>query len=145
MPSSGNSIASARIRPLPVAVPRCNWKRSSAAIRSCRLSVGVCTTAAVPANDTMPILTFESRSWMKRCAADCAALIRSGSTSLACMLRETSIARISVVYSVGNVTVALGRAAATRAAIVASRNSAGGTWRRQRRPRAAARTSVRLA
>ena len=42
--------------PLPMAVPRCSWKRSIAALTSSRLSVGACTTAAVPANDTTAIL-----------------------------------------------------------------------------------------
>ena len=75
---------------------------------SSRLSVGVCTTAAVPANDTMPSRTFFGSSWMKDRAAACAASRRFGSTSVACMLRDTSIASAIVMYCDGSVTVAVG-------------------------------------
>ena len=51
MPASGKIVASDSTMPLPIAVPRCSWKRSIAAMTSSRLSVGACTTAAVPAND----------------------------------------------------------------------------------------------
>jgi hypothetical protein len=61
MPCSGNSVASDRMMPLPVAVARCSWKRSMAAMMSSRLVVGACTTAAVPANETTPTFTSRGR------------------------------------------------------------------------------------
>ena len=71
-------------------------------------------------------------SWTNALAAACAAAMRVGSTSAARMLSDTSIARMIVCWFDGSVTVAVGRAMAMIAAIVASRNSAGGTWRRMR-------------
>ncbi len=65
---------------------------------SCLLSVGVCTTLAVPANETMPRRTLRGSSSMNALAATCAALMRVGSTSVACMLRDTSIAIAIVMY-----------------------------------------------
>ena len=118
--------------PLPIAVCRCSWKRSIAAASSSRSSVGGCTTDAVPANVTMPALMSRGSSCTKALAAVCAAAIRVGSTSVARIDSETSIARISVRASDGSVTSADGRAAATSAAVIASRNRSGGTWRRKR-------------
>ena len=129
-----------------MAVARWSWKRLMAASRSSRFSVGVCTTDAVPAKVTMPMRTLRGSSSMKDLTAACAAVIRLGATSPACMLRETSIARISVMYSDGRVTVALGRAIARIAVTIASRNRKGGRWRRNAWPGPmASRTSIRLA
>jgi len=62
------------------------------------------------------------------------------------MLPETSIARTIVSWRVGSVIVPSGRAEATIISAIATRISAGGTWRRQPGPRASAsRTSDRLA
>jgi len=63
---------------------------------------------------------------MNALAAVCAAARRLGSTSLARMLPETSIARITTSCCEGSVMVALGRAMATIRAASASRTSAGG-------------------
>ena len=95
--------------PLPIAVPRCSWKRSIAALTSSRLSVGACTTAAVPANETTAILTFRGRSATNAFAASCAATRRFGWTSAARMLPETSIARTIVSCADGRVISAAGR------------------------------------
>ena len=110
-----------------MAVPRCNWKRSIAAITSSRLSVGACTTAAVPANDTTPTRTVRGRSVTKVLAASCAATMRLGCTSVARMLPDTSIARMMVSCCDGSVITAVGRDAANSSAASASSSSAGGT------------------
>ena len=124
--------------PLPIAVPRCNWKRSIAATTSARLCVGGCTTAAVPANDTMPTRTERGRSATKALAASCAATRRFGCTSAARMLPDTSIARMMVSCWLGSLMIATGRAVAISIAAIASSISSGGRWRRQPGPRPAA-------
>ena len=132
MPSSGNSVASATIMPLPIAVFRCSSKRSIAATRSSRFCVGGCTTDAVPANVMMPARMSCGSSCTNAFAAFCAAMIRLGLMSVARMDSETSITRRTVRASEGSVTIALGRAIATSAPAIASRNSSGGTCRRKR-------------
>ncbi len=132
--------------PLPTAVPRCNSKRSIAALRSSRLNVVGCTTLAVAANATMPMRIRDGVSAMNARAAACAASIRLGCTSAARMLPETSIARMIVSFCDGSVTVAIGRAMATTSAASDNSISAGGIWRRQRCPRpSASLTIARLA
>ena len=132
--------------PLPTAVPRCSWKRSIAASRSSRLCVGDCTTDAVAANETTPMRVVFGCLSMKARAASCAATMRLGLTSVARMLPETSIARITVSCCDGSVTTAAGRATASSSSVSASRNSSGGTCRRKRGPvPIASFTSARLA
>ena len=114
MPASGKIAASETMMPLPIAVARCSWKRSMAAIRSSRFCVGGCTSAAVPAKDTMPIRVVIGWSAMNALAAFCAATSRLGSTSVARMLPETSMARITVSCCEGSVTTAVGRATARK-------------------------------
>jgi hypothetical protein len=63
-------------------------------------------------------------------AAFCAATSRFGWTSVARMLPDTSMARMMVCWLEGRVTTATGREAASSIAAIASRNSAGGMWRR---------------
>ena len=53
-------------------------------------------------------------------AAACAAWIRSGSTSVACIDSETSIAIITVAWSRGTRTVAVGWATPTHSTVSAS-------------------------
>ena len=131
---------------LPIAVARCIWNLSMAATRSSRLSVGGCTTCAVPANETMPTRTWRGSSARKALAAACDATRRLGLTSVARMLPDTSIARMMVSCCEGSVTTAIGRDAASSIAARASRNSAGGTWRRNPGPLPiASLTSDRLA
>ena len=114
-------------------------------IRVLFVAVGL-TIAAVPANETMPTRTSFGSSAMNDFAALCAALMRLGATSVARMLRETSIAKTIVCCCDGRVKTALGRAIATIATTSASRNSSGGTWRRIRWPGPiASLTSIRLA
>ena len=146
MPASGKMAASETMMPLPIAVARCSWKRSIAAIRSSRLCVGGCTSAAVPANETMPMRVNGGWSAMKAFAASCAATSRFGCTSVARMLPDTSIASTTVLCCEGSVTTAVGRATASSMHVSARRNSTGGTWRRQPGPRPiASRTSGRFA
>ena len=61
------------------------------------------------------------------------------------MLRDTSIARMIVVWPAGTLTMLTGRAMATTRLPSASTNSANGRWRRMRDERgSASRTSDRL-
>ena len=113
MPASGKIVASERMIPLPMAVPRCSWNLSMAATMSSRFCVGGWTTAAVPAKDTTPTRTPRGRSATNALAASCAATSRFGSTSLARMLPDTSMARMMVCCCIGSLTMAAGRATAT--------------------------------
>jgi hypothetical protein len=72
--------------------------------------------------------------------------MRSGATSVARMLPETSIASTIVSCCDGSRMIAAGRAAATSSAPIATSSSAGGRWRRHapRRP-SASFTRLRLA
>ena len=112
MPASGKMVASETMIALPIAVARCSWKRSIAAMTSSRLRVGACATVAVPAKATTPMRTFSGCSATNCLAAFCAATRRLGSTSVARMLPEMSMARITVSCCVGSVIVACGRASA---------------------------------
>ena len=105
-----------------------------AAIRSSRLRVGGCTSEAVAPNDTIPIARSSGQSSTKLLAAIWAAVSRFGSTSLAPMLSETSMARTTVFRSAGSVMTAVGPAQATIRTISESRNSSGGRWRRNHCP-----------
>jgi hypothetical protein len=99
---------------------------------SSRLCVGDCTTDAVAANETTPIRVDLGCSATKARAASCAAAMRLGFTSVARMLPETSIDRITVSCCDGSVTTAAGRAMARIISVKAARNMSGGTWRRRR-------------
>ncbi len=78
-------------------------------------------------------------------AAASAASSRFGGMSVAHMLRETSIARMTVVRPAGTLTTWTGRAIATTRLTSPSANSANGRWRRIRDdPPTASRTSDRL-
>ena len=127
MPASGKIVASDSTMPLPIAVPRCSWKRSIAATTSSRLSVGGCTMAAVPANETTPTRTARGSSATKALAAFCEATRRFGSTSVARIEPDTSIASTMVCSTSGRVITAVGRAVATSKAVKASSSMAGGT------------------
>jgi hypothetical protein len=120
--------------PLPMAVARCSWKRSMAVMRSSRLCVGACTSEAVPAKATTPMRVLRGVSATNAFAAACAALSRSGSTSLARMLPETSMDRMTVSCCEGSCTTAAGRAMAVIMSARDSRKSSGGTCRRKRWP-----------
>jgi len=117
---------------LPIAVPFCNWMRSSAARMSSRFNVGVCTTEAVAANATTPIRVSRGCAAMKFLAAALAAAIRVGAMSAARMLPEASIARITVSYWYGRLITDAGRAIATIISTSASSIRTGGKWRRSR-------------
>src|ERR671918_1091557 len=134
MPASGKIVARETMIPLPMAVARCSWNRSIAAMISSRLCVGACTTDAVPAKGTTPMRTFEGCSATKAFAAACAAEIRLGCTSTARILPETSMARMMVKCWDGKVITAAGRAMATIIVISATRKRNGGMCRRNLRP-----------
>jgi len=82
---------------------------------------------------------------MKDSAAAFAASMRLGRISVEHMLREASIARMTVVSVVGMVTIATGRVSASIRLESAVRNKAKGKWRRKRECLgSASRTSDRL-
>jgi hypothetical protein len=134
IPASGNSVASATYSALPVAVPRWRSKRSIASSSFSLSSVGGCTSAALPPNATMPMRAFGGRSSTNDFAAICAAVMRFGSTSVAPMLSDTSMARMIVCCCDGSVTRAVGRASAVIIATSDTSRMAGGRWRRTRSP-----------
>ena len=146
MPASGNNSASETMMPLPIAVPRWSWNLSIATVRSSRLRVGGCTTAAVPAKATTPTRTVRGKSARNALAAFCEATSRLGSTSVARMLPDTSMASMMVSFCDGRVTTAKGRAAASSMAASDIKNSSGGICRRTLCPLPmASRTMDRLA
>ncbi len=82
---------------------------------------------------------------MNEAAAASAASSRLGGMSVAHMLRETSIARMTVVWPAGTLTMSTGRAIARTRLPRPRTNSANGRWRRMRDDRgSASRTSDRL-
>ena len=94
----------------------------------------------------MPTFTCRGSSARKALAAFWAATRRLGSTSVARMLPETSMASMMVSCCEGRAMVAKGRAEASNSAASASKNSRGGRWRRQEAlPAMAWRTRARLA
>ena len=132
MPASGNSVASETTMALPVAVARCSWNRVDRgdqvfAVDGRQLHhLGACRRR----RRCRPSRVRGS-SARKALAASCAATSRLGWTSVARMLPDTSIARMMVCWCDGSVTTAIGRAAASSIATMASRNSSGGMWRAQ--------------
>src|SRR6185437_12725174 len=71
---------------------------------------------------------------MKALAADCIASTREGLMSVARMLPETSMARMTVDLCEYTLMTAVGRAMPINIKAKAARNSAGGMWRRSRLP-----------
>jgi len=96
------------------------------------LSVGDWTTDALPAIETIPIRVCRCRFSTNARAADCAASSRFGLTSVARMLPDVSIARMTLLCIDGSDTSACGRETATISAHRPTRNSNGGTCRRNR-------------
>ena len=142
-----SKMASSEVRmPRPIAVPRCGRRREIAAFTASLSSVGAWTIAALSENETTPMRAAGLCLSTKVIAAAFAASIRFGLTSSACMLPETSMARITVPSSLGSVTTDCGRASPMSMAVSASRNSTAGMCRRRPGPLPrASRTSVRLA
>ena len=131
--------------PLPTAVRRPVVRLEMASSSTSLSVVGAWTISAKPANATMPIWVVDPWLWMNRDAAASAASIRLGAMSVEHMLRDTSIARITVVWPAGTLTMAAGRAMASTRLPSASTNSANGRWRRIRDERGRAMwTSDRL-
>jgi hypothetical protein len=117
-----------------------------ASISSFLSAVGFCTIDAEPANATTPMRTSDGCSWTNAFAASRAAAMRDGSTSVARIDSDTSIARMMFRCSEGSVMTALGRAIATISAPRASKKTRGGIWRRMRaRGPIAVRISARFA
>jgi hypothetical protein len=107
-------------------------------------TVGGWTSSAKPLKATIPI-------WAPGCcstncsAAASAARRRVGAMSVEHIDPDTSIARMIVIWLVGTLTMAAGRAAATASTPTATTSSAKGTWRRTPDQRATAgRTRARL-
>ena len=89
--------------------------------------VGGCTSDADAPKATMPMRAFDGCSSMNDFAATCAAESRFGSTSVAPIDSDTSIASMIVCCCEGSVTIAVGRAMATSIVASASNSNAGGT------------------
>ena len=116
------------------------WRCASASSRSSMArwtgsSVGrwaATATVATPLKVTRPRLISSGRSSTKSSAASWAASSRSGSTSVASIDSETSMASTTVARSSGTCVVRAGSGEAhDQRAPAPTRNSAGGTWRRQ--------------
>ena len=88
--------------------------------------VGTWTISAKPAKATMPIWVVDPWRWMNDAAAASAASRRFGGMSVAHMLRDTSIARMTVVWPAGTLTMSTGRASATTRLARARANRANG-------------------
>ncbi len=111
--SSISAMASSDLRiALPTAVRRPVVRLSTTSSRTSWSVVGDWTISANPANATMPIWVVEPWRSMNDEAAASAASRRLGGISVAHMLRETSIARITVVWPAGRLTMLTGRAIA---------------------------------
>ena len=130
---------------LPIAVRRPVASEAMTSSSTSSSFVGAWTISANPANATMPICVPLSWFSTKDEAASSAATSRLGGMSVAHMLRDTSIARTTVVRLVGTGTIAAGRAIASTRLPSPSTNSANGRWRRIHDDRGTAtRTSDRL-
>lgn len=88
--------------------------------------VGGASTVATPENVTTPTWKVSGRSVMNSAAATRAASRRVGSTSVASMDLETSIATMTVARSCGTRISTSGRAAATVNPASATTSSAAG-------------------
>ena len=97
----------------PMAVDSCNCRDLIADVTVGRSSVGDTSTLALPPKDTSPRLIWGGRLRAKSVAACLAASMRVGSTSVACIDSETSMAIITVARSRGTLTSAEGRATPT--------------------------------
>ena len=93
--------------------------------------VGLTSTVAIPANETMPRLTPGVRSSTNWVAASCAAASRLGATSVASMDSETSMASITVARFRGSLVSAVGPASATVSSTRPTRINAIGTCRQR--------------
>ena len=105
------------------------WSASSNSFRSV---VGAWMISAKPLKATMPM--WASADWpsMNVAAASSAASSRFGAMSAAHMLRDTSMARMIVVWLDGTAAVTAGRATATSRHAIASAKKAKGRCRRSR-------------
>jgi hypothetical protein len=115
--------------------------------------VGGTTTEAKPAKETRPTLYWSGSSSTKSAAAALAASIRLGSTSVAIMDSEMSMARMTVARSWGSSTSTAGRVMPPTSTARAMTRMPAGRWRRQpgtfgtslaRREAFANRTATRL-
>ena len=109
-----------------MAVPSPGFSVSSAVATSALSSVGATPTAARVANETTPTRNFSGTSSRNVFAAMRAASRRVGSTSVAFIEREESIASTIVASSRGTLTVACGRATPTIMNTSATSSTSGG-------------------
>ena len=137
-------MASIEVRiALPMAVRRPVVRPAMASSSTSRSSVGGWMISANPAKATTPTAVAVWRS-MNREAAACATSSRLGAMSVAHMLRETSIAKITVAWPVGTEAMTTGRASARARLASPTANSANGRCRRIRDLRgSASRTNPR--
>ena len=106
---STSAIASIDSRmALPTAVRRPVASVVTTSSRTSWSVVGAWTISAKPAKATIPIWVVELWLSMNVVAAASAASSRLGAMSVAHMLRETSMARMTVVWPAGTTTIATG-------------------------------------
>jgi hypothetical protein len=125
-------IASSEVKTAsPIAVDSCNCRLSIARFTESRSSVGGTSTLALPPNATSPRLMRPGSRSTNDLAADSAAAMRVGSTSVACIDRDTSMAIITVARSRGTRTAVEGRATPRESTVSAMSSSAKVRCRRQ--------------
>jgi hypothetical protein len=93
--------------------------------------VGATRTVASPENETRPTFSGWGMRSTNEDAAVCAAAMRVGETSVACIESDTSMATMIVARSRGTRVTRVGLATATTRLARASRSAAAGTCRRQ--------------
>ena len=114
----------------PIAVESMNFRPAIDFLTAGRSNVGDTNSFAWPPNSTSPRSIFFGSSPANEEAADLAAAIRLGSTSVACMDGETSIAIITVARSCGTRTAVAGRATPNERTVSAMSSSANVRCRR---------------
>src|SRR5215210_3851900 len=113
-----------------MAVAGPSWRLAMLALSRSRSVVGATRTWAVPEKDTRPTLSRGGTRSMNVSAAALAARSRVGSTSVASMDRETSMAITIVARSLGTLVALVGWAKAVTRVARARRKAAAGSWRR---------------
>ena len=112
LPRSRSSESSAACRPSPVAVPPSATRSSSTERASLRSSDGLSTICGVSEKVTEPIRSWRGAWSRNRSPALRAASRRLGSTSSACIDRDTSVTSVTDARSTGTPTVRSGLASA---------------------------------
>ncbi len=128
--------------PSPIAVRSDRARFFRAAMVASRSAVGGDSTLVVPAKVTRPTSNPAGRSLTNFVAASAAASSRLGSTSVAFMESDTSIATSTVARSRGTRMSISGRAVASASRAKAKSMATTGVWRRQPGRRGTSRSSI---